>query len=85
VGLDEVRRLDEKSAGAAGGIEDPALVGLEHLDQQPRHRAWREELAAAVALSAGELLDEVLVDAAEDVAGLLGAAAEADLGDRLHE
>ena len=42
----------------------------------------RVELAAAVALLAGELPDEVLVGAPEDVAGALGVVAEADLRDR---
>ncbi|MEJ7894378.1 MAG: hypothetical protein WKF94_17245 [Solirubrobacteraceae bacterium] len=38
-----------------------------------------------MALGARELLDEVLVDAAEDIARLLGVGAEADPGDRRDE
>ena len=44
-----------------------------------------EELSAAVAFGAGELLDEVLVDPAEDVSRLCAAVAEPDLRDRLDE
>ena len=53
-------------AGAAAGVVDAALVGLEHLDQQLDHAARRVELAALLALGAGELREEVLVDAAEE-------------------
>jgi hypothetical protein len=47
---DEPRGLDEHAARAAGGVEDAALVGLEHLDQQPDDVGGGVELAAAVAL-----------------------------------
>src|SRR6185295_12350140 len=83
--LDEVGRLNEQSTGPAGGVEHATLVGLEHLDQQPGHRARRVELAAAMALGGGEALDEVLVRAADDVASLVLVVAEADLGDRRNQ
>ena len=35
VGLDELDGLDEHAGGAAAGVVDAALVGLEHFDQQP--------------------------------------------------
>ena len=85
VGLDEAFRLHEHAAGAAAGVVDAALVGLEHLDQQPHDAARREELAAELALGLGELAEEVLVDAAERVAGLGAVALEADVGDQVDQ
>ena len=67
VGFDELLRLHEHAAGAAAGIVDAALVRREHLDQQAHDAARRVELAAVLALGAGELGEEVFVDAAEDV------------------
>ena len=62
-------RLHEHAAGAAAGVVDAALVRREHLDQHADDAAGRVELAALLALGAGELAEEVLVDAAEDVLG----------------
>ena len=64
---DEARRLHEHAAGAAGGIEDAAVEGLDDLGEQPDDAARRVELAALLALGAGELAEEVFVDAAEGV------------------
>ncbi len=69
VGLDEFLALDEHAAGAATRVEDAALVGGEHLDQDPDDAAGRVELAALLALGTGELREEILVDAAQDVLG----------------
>jgi len=77
--------VTQQPARAAGGVEHPPLKRLEHLDQQPGDRRWREVLAAAVALRAGELLDEVLIRTPKDVARCAGVRAEADLRDRLHQ
>ena len=70
---------------AAAGIVDAALVRLDHLDQQPDDAARRVELAALLALCAGELAEEVLVDAAEDVLGAVLCAAEADGADQVDQ
>ena len=67
--LDEVAGLDEHAARAAGRVEDNAVVGLDDVDDGLHERGRREELAVVVRLLDGELGEEVLVDAAEDVAG----------------
>ena len=64
---DEARRLHEHAAGAAGGVEDAAVEGLDDLREQPDDAARRVELAALLAFGAGELAEEVFVDAAEGV------------------
>ena len=69
VGVDERLRLDEHAGGAAAGVVDPALVGLQHLDEEAHHSARGVELAALAALGQGELLQEVLVDVAQHVGG----------------
>jgi hypothetical protein len=61
--------LDEHAAGAAGRVEHGAAVGIEHVGDERDQRHGREELAAVVRLLVGELPEEVLVDAAEDVPG----------------
>jgi hypothetical protein len=61
VGLDELFRLDEHAAGAAAGIVDPAFVGAEHLDQAAHHAGRGVELAAVLALGAGEAGEEIFV------------------------
>ncbi len=72
--LDELFRLHEHAARAAAGVVDAALVGLDHLDQRADDRARRVELAAALAFRAGELAEEIFVDAAEQVARLARAS-----------
>ena len=66
--LDEVAGLDEHAAGAAGGIEDDAVVRLDHVDDGLDEGGRGEELAVILRALHGELHEEVLVDAAEDVA-----------------
>ena len=85
VGLDELLALHEHAARAAAGVVDAALVGREHLDQHAHHARGRVELAAALALGAGEVGEEVLVDAAERVLGAVGGAAERDVADQVDE
>ncbi len=43
------------------------------------------KLAALFALGAGEARQEIFVDAAEDVAGAVGRAAEADIADEIDQ
>ena len=85
MGFHEALGLHEHAGRAAAGVVDAALVGFEHLDQQPHDAARREELAAELALGLGELAEEVLVDAAERVAGFGAVALEADVGDQLDQ
>ena len=82
---DELHRLHEHARGAAAGVVHPAAVGLEHLDQQLDHAARRVELAAFLALCAGELREEVLVDAAEHVLGTAGLVADPDVADHVDQ
>ena len=70
VGADELHRLDEHAGGAAAGIVDPALVGLQHFHQQPHHGARSVELATLAALGDGELLQEVFVHLPQHIVSL---------------
>ena len=75
VSADELDRLHEHARGAAARVVDAALIRLDHLHQEPHHGAGRVELAALPALGQRELLEEVLVDAAEHIGRLrLGAS-----------
>ena len=67
--LDEVAGLHEHAARAAGRVEHRAVVGLDDVDDGLHDRGRREELAVVVRLLDRELGEEVLVDAAEDIAG----------------
>ena len=85
VGFDELFRLDEHAAGAAAGVVDAAFVGGEHLYEEADDAVGRIELAAVLAFGAGELGEEVFVDAAEDVFGAVVTVAEADGADEVDE
>ena len=80
VGFDEFFRLHEHAAGAAAGIVDAALVGGEHLDEAAHDAGRGVELAAVLALGAGEAGEEILVDAAEQIDGAVGRLALAGGG-----
>ena len=85
MGANELDRLHEHARGAATGVVHPPLVRFEHLDQQLDHAARRVELAALLALGAGELGEEVLVDAAEHVLGAALGVADLDVADEVDE
>src|SRR5690606_1387449 len=72
-------------AGAAAGVVDAALVRFEHLDEEPDHVAGSVELAAALALAAGELGEEVLVDAAEHVVAVISGFGQGDVAEEVDE
>ena len=63
----KARALHEHAAGAAGGIEDAPVERLDHFDQQAHDGAGRVELAALLPFGAGELAEEVFVDATESI------------------
>ena len=65
--LDEALALHEHAAGAAAGVVHATLVRCEHRDEQLDHVLGRVELPALLALGAGELRQEVLVDAPQHV------------------
>jgi hypothetical protein len=83
--LDELLALHKHTARAAARVVDPALIGCQHLDQHAHDMGRGIELAALLALGAGELRQEIFVDAAEDVAGAVGRAAEADVADEVDQ
>jgi hypothetical protein len=74
VGLDEFFGLHEHAAGAAAGVVHLAVVGGEHGDQGLDDAGGGVELAALLALGAGELAEEVFVHLAQHVAGLPGSS-----------
>ena len=63
--LDEFLARDEHPAGAAARVVDAAPVRREHLHQHSNDVGRRVELAALLALGAGELGKEVFVDPTE--------------------
>ena len=79
--IDELRRLHEHAARAAGRVKDLAAVRLDDLHHQPDHRARGKELAAALAFGHGELAEEVLVDLSEHIALGIGR----DIGEVLQQ
>ena len=85
VRLDELLAADKHAARAAAGIVDAALVGREHLDQHADDAGRRVELPALLALGAGELREEILVDAAQNVLGAVSRTAETDVADQVDE
>lgn len=78
---DEAGTLDEHAAGAAGGVEDVAVVGLEDLGEEADDAGGGVELSPTLPLGHGELGEEVFVDAAEGVV----VGGDGDLGDLLEE
>ena len=85
MGADELDRLDEHAGRAAAGVVDPALIGLQHLDQELDDAARGVELAALLALGARELGQEVFVDPAEHVLGARFLVAHPDVADHVDE
>ena len=85
VGEDELLALHEHAAGAAARIVDAALVRLDHLDKEPDNGLRRVELATALAFGAGELAEEVFVNAPENVLRTALGVAQADLADQVDE
>ncbi len=83
--LDEALAGHEHAARTAAGVVDAAPIRRQHLDEHADDVAGRVELAALLALRAGELGQEVLIDAAEDVAGAIRRTAEADVGHEVDE
>ena len=85
VGLDELLAAHEHPARAAAGVVHTALIRREHLHQHAHDPRRRVELPALLALGAGELREEILVDAAQDVLGAVGGAAKADVADQVDQ
>ena len=84
--LDEVGALDQHAAGAGGRVADAHALGRrQQLDDEPDDHARRVELAPLLAGVVGELLDQVLVGAAEKVGLGHAVVAERDLREVLDE
>lgn len=66
--LHEAGALHEHPPRTAGGIEDAAVEGLQHLDEEADDAGGREELAALLPLTHGEGAEEVFIDLPEGVA-----------------
>ena len=74
VALDELLALHEHAARAAARVVDLALVRCQHLDQHLHDRGRRVVLPCPLAFRQGELAQEVLVDLAQHIAGVLPGA-----------
>ena len=85
VRFDEFLGLHEHAAGAAAGVIDLAVVRGEDGDQCLDDGGRGVELAALLALGAGELAEEVFIDLPEHVTRLAGVVAEADGGDQIDQ
>ena len=83
VGIDELHRLHEHAGGAAAGVVDPALVRFQHLHQELDDATRGVELAALLALGAGELGEEVLVHPTQHVFGASFRVSNLDVGDQV--
>ena len=84
--LDVVGALDQHAAGAGGRVADAHPLGRrQQLDDQLDDHPGRVELAALLAGIVGELLDQVLVGAAEQVGLGHAVVAERDLGEVLDQ
>ena len=76
--LYEFLALHKHAAGTARRVIDATFVGGEHFDQHADNTAGRVELAAVLTLRAGELRQEILIHAPEDVLGSVFGVAQAD-------
>ncbi len=84
VRLQEILGLDHEGAGPVAGLIQAATRGLDHLDDELDDRLRRMEVAAALTLVAGELGDEILVDAADQVE-VPGRAVELDVREEVDQ
>jgi hypothetical protein len=85
VRTNELHRLHEHAGRAAAGVVNAAAVGLEHLDKKLHHAARGVELAALLALGAGELREKVFVHTTEHVLGAAFLIADFDVADEVDQ
>ena len=71
--------------GAAAGVVDAALVRFQHLHQELDDATRGVELAALLALGAGELGEEVLVHTSHHVFGAGLRVSNSDVGNQVDE
>src|SRR5258708_22121091 len=77
VDLDELLAANEHAARAAARVIHAAFVWGEHFDQDSDDTRGRIELAAFLALCAGEPREEILIYLAQDVLCAVGRASKA--------
>ena len=65
--LHEVAGLHEHAAAAAGGVQQYALFGLQHVDDHLDQRLGGEEYAIILSDVFGKFIEEILIDATDDV------------------
>ena len=85
MGANELNGLHEHAGGAAAGIVDAPLVGLQHLDQEPDDAARRVELTGTPSLRTRKLRKEVLVDPAKHVPRPRVLTADLNVADQIDE
>mmetsp|Transcript_23660 Transcript_23660/g.42107 ORF Transcript_23660/g.42107 Transcript_23660/m.42107 type:complete len:367 (+) Transcript_23660:113-1213(+) len=83
--FDELFRLNEHTSRPTAWVINAALVGLQHFNKRADHRTRREELAAALTLGTGKARDEVFIDAAQQVAGTVGAVVKFNVGEQIDQ
>ncbi len=82
---DKFFTLNEHPAGTAAGVVDAAFVGFDHLNEELDDRLRRVELPSPFPFGAGELAEEVFVNAAEDVFAAGFGIPQADFGEEVDE
>src|SRR5207248_3159664 len=64
-------RLHKHAPGAAARVIHPASIGLQHLDQDAHDRARSVELPSPLAFRSRKAAQEILIDAAQNILGLV--------------
>ena len=66
--MDEITGLDKHAAAAAGGVQQNAAGRLQHIDDHLDQGFGREEHAVVLGDIFGKLIEEIFVNAANDIA-----------------
>ena len=75
--------LDEHTARAAAAVINPAIIRFEHRDQDLDDALRGPELPALLSFGIGELTQEIFIDPAQQVLGLMAVLTEADSADQV--
>ena len=65
--IDKITGLDKHSAAAAGGVQQNAAGGFQHIDNHLDQGLGREEHAIVLGDVLCKLIEEILVDATDDI------------------
>ena len=85
MGVDERHGLHEHAGRTAARVVHPSFVRFQHLHQQLHDTPGGVELAAALAFRAGELRQEVFVNAPQHVSGAGIRVAYLDVADQIDQ